>query len=148
MPYVRTVKAASGAPAVQIVYSFHRGSRDIEHIGSAHDDVELELLEEVARQRLAAGQRLRGLHRRTRAHLIRPDRKDEPARFGKLARQRQWIEAIFDPERPAHPRRPRQPRPGRVAAPVAARLLALAAAIWHNWRTGTPVKRSLVAYDH
>jgi hypothetical protein len=30
------------------------------------------------------------------AHLIRPDRKDEPARFGKLARQRQWIEAIID----------------------------------------------------
>jgi hypothetical protein len=41
---------------VQIVYSSHRGSRDIEHIGSAHDDVELELLKAVARQRLAAGQ--------------------------------------------------------------------------------------------
>jgi hypothetical protein len=41
---------------VQIVYSSHRGSRDIEHIGSAHDDVELELLKTVARQRLAAGQ--------------------------------------------------------------------------------------------
>jgi hypothetical protein len=41
---------------VQIVYSSHRGSRDIEHIGSAHDDAELELLKAVARQRLAAGQ--------------------------------------------------------------------------------------------
>jgi hypothetical protein len=41
---------------VQIVYSYHRGSRQIEHIGSAHDDVELELLKAVARQRLAAGQ--------------------------------------------------------------------------------------------
>jgi hypothetical protein len=56
VPYVRTVKTASGARAVQIVYSSHRGSRDIEHIGSAHDDVELELLKAVARQRLAAGQ--------------------------------------------------------------------------------------------
>jgi len=56
MPYVRTVKTASGATAVQIVYSSHRGSRDIEHIGSAHDEVELELLKTVARQRLAAGQ--------------------------------------------------------------------------------------------
>jgi hypothetical protein len=27
-------------------------------------------------------------------HLIRPGRTDEPARFGKLARCRQWIEAI------------------------------------------------------
>jgi hypothetical protein len=56
MPYVRTVRTASGAIAVQIVHSSHRGSRDIEHIGSAHDAVELELLKAVARQRLAAGQ--------------------------------------------------------------------------------------------
>jgi hypothetical protein len=50
------VKTASGATAVQIVHSFHRGSRDIEHIGSAHDDAELEVLKAAARQRLAAGQ--------------------------------------------------------------------------------------------
>ncbi len=56
MPYVRTVKTASGATAVQIVHSSRRGSRDIEHIGSAHDDAGLELLKAVARQRLAAGQ--------------------------------------------------------------------------------------------
>jgi hypothetical protein len=56
VPYVRTVKTSSGATAVQIVYSYHRGSRQIEHIGSAHDDAELELLKAVARQRLAAGQ--------------------------------------------------------------------------------------------
>jgi hypothetical protein len=48
-PYVRTVKTASGATAVQIVYSSHRGSRDIEHIGSARGDAELELLKAVAR---------------------------------------------------------------------------------------------------
>ncbi|WP_442942107.1 IS1634 family transposase [Nonomuraea sp. NBC_00507] len=55
-PYVRTVKTASGARAVQIVYSSRRGSREIEHIGSAHDDAELEMLKAIARQRLAAGQ--------------------------------------------------------------------------------------------
>lgn len=54
--YIRTVKTASGARAVQIVYANRGGARDIEHIGSAHDDVELELLTTVARQRLAAGQ--------------------------------------------------------------------------------------------
>jgi hypothetical protein len=53
---VRTVKTASGARAVQIVHSSRRGSRDIEHIGSAHDDAELELLKAAARQRLVAGQ--------------------------------------------------------------------------------------------
>jgi hypothetical protein len=41
---------------VQIVHSSRHGSRDIEHIGSAHDDAELELLKAAARQRLAAGQ--------------------------------------------------------------------------------------------
>src|SRR3954469_3367272 len=55
-PYVRTVKTASGARAVQIVYSSRRGSRDIEHIGSAHDEAELEALKAAARRRLAAGQ--------------------------------------------------------------------------------------------
>jgi hypothetical protein len=40
---------------VQLVYSFHRGSRQIEHIGSAHEDAEVELLKAAARQRLAAG---------------------------------------------------------------------------------------------
>ena len=47
MPYVRTVKTASGATAVQIVYSSRRGSREIEHIGSVHDDGELEILKAV-----------------------------------------------------------------------------------------------------
>ena len=55
-PYVRTVKTSSGATAVQIVYSSRRGSREIEHLGSAHDDAEVELLKAAARQRLAAGQ--------------------------------------------------------------------------------------------
>jgi hypothetical protein len=52
----RTVRMSSGARAVQIVYSRRRGARQIEHIGSAHDEVELEVLRAVARQRLAAGQ--------------------------------------------------------------------------------------------
>ena len=55
-PYVRTVKTSSGATAVQIVYSSRRGSREIEHPGSAHDDAEVELLKAAARQRLAGEQ--------------------------------------------------------------------------------------------
>ena len=42
--YVRTVRTTSDATTVQIVHWSRRGSRDIEHLGSAHDDVELELL--------------------------------------------------------------------------------------------------------
>ena len=83
------------------------------------------------------------------AELIRPDRKDEPPRFGKLARARQWIEAVFDTLKGQLTLEQHGGRtlPG-VYARVAARLLALAAAIWHNWRTGATSKRSLIAYDH
>lgn len=56
--YVRTVKTASGATAVQIVWSSRRGSRRIEHLGSAHDDAELETLKAAAVQRLAEGQQV------------------------------------------------------------------------------------------
>jgi DDE family transposase len=55
--YVRTAKTASGATAVQIVHSTRRGSRDIEHLGSAHDEAELEALKAAAKQRLAEDQR-------------------------------------------------------------------------------------------
>ena len=54
--YVRTVKTASDAIAVQIVWSTRRGSRQIEHLGSAHDDAEVEALKAAARQRLTEGQ--------------------------------------------------------------------------------------------
>jgi hypothetical protein len=89
------------------------------------------------------------VHGKLGAYLIRPDRKDEPPRFGRLARHRQWIEAIIDTLKgqltlEAHGGR----TVAGVYARVAARLLALAAAIWHNWRIGAPVKRSLIAYDH
>ena len=56
MAYVRTVRTASGARAVQIVHGSRRGSRTIEHVGSAHDEQGLEALKAAARQRLAGGQ--------------------------------------------------------------------------------------------
>ena len=56
MAYVRTVKTASGVTAVQIVWSSRRGSRSIEHLGSAHDEAELAALKAAAAERLLAGQ--------------------------------------------------------------------------------------------
>jgi hypothetical protein len=81
-------------------------------------------------------------------HLIRPDRRDEPTRHGSLARYRQWIEAVFDTLKgqltlEAHGGRTL----AGVYARVAARLLALATALWHNEHIGAPIKRSLIAYD-
>ena len=61
MPYVRTVKTGPGATAVQVVWSSRRGSGSIQHIGSAHDEAELEVLKAAARQRMAVGQLELGL---------------------------------------------------------------------------------------
>ena len=38
--------------------------------------------------------------------------------------------------------------PKSILARVLARVLALTAAIWHNYKTGQPVMRTLTAYDH
>ena len=83
------------------------------------------------------------------AALARPDRADEPHRFGSLGRWRQWIESTFDTlkDQLGLERHGGRTVPG-VVVRVAQRLLALAAAIWWNWELGAPDKRSLVAYDH
>jgi hypothetical protein len=40
---------------VQIVHSFHRGSREIEHLGSVHTPEKVEVLKAAAQQRIDAG---------------------------------------------------------------------------------------------
>jgi Transposase DDE domain len=81
--------------------------------------------------------------------LVRPDRADEPFRFGSLGGVRQWIEAIIDilKDQLGLERHGAHTIQG-VWIRVAQRLLALASAVWFNWQLGAPVKRSLVAYDH
>jgi hypothetical protein len=54
--FVRRVKTASGATAVQIVHKRGRVVVGIDHIGSAHDDGQLKLLLHAAQERLHAGQ--------------------------------------------------------------------------------------------
>lgn len=83
------------------------------------------------------------------AHLIRPDRKDETPRFGRLGSIRQWVESVFDTLKGQLTLEEHGGRtiPG-VYSRIAARLLALAAGIWHNWLIDASTKRSLTAYDH
>jgi hypothetical protein len=83
--------------------------------------------------------------------LLRPSRKDETARHGEplLKSIRQLIESVNDTlkgqlDLEAHGGRTFE----GVAIRVAQRILAMAAAIWHNNKTGAPVTRSLIAYDH
>ncbi len=63
--FIRKVPTGSGATAVQIVHKRGRTVTGIEHIGSAHDQVELEVLWEAARQRLHAGQDMLDLREAT-----------------------------------------------------------------------------------
>lgn len=55
-PYLRTVKTASGATAVQIVEKNHGSRRIVEHLGSAHTPEDVALLKAAGRQKLAGGQ--------------------------------------------------------------------------------------------
>jgi hypothetical protein len=55
-PFVRTVKTGSGATAVQIVWSKHRGRRELEHVGSAGDPVGVAALRQEADRRIHRGE--------------------------------------------------------------------------------------------
>jgi hypothetical protein len=95
-----------------------------------------------------AGEDFEALVRSLGAQLVRPDRKDEKPRFGKLGGARQWVESIIDQlkDQLSLERHGAHKMPGLIAR-IAQRILALAAAIWFNWQTGQP-GRSLIAYDH
>ncbi|HKS48889.1 MAG TPA: transposase [Amycolatopsis sp.] len=83
--------------------------------------------------------------------LLRPSRKKEVLRAGEpmLNKVRQLIESVNDTlkgqlDLEQHGARSIE----GIGARIAQRLLALSAAIWHNFRTSQPVTRSLTAYDH
>jgi hypothetical protein len=82
------------------------------------------------------------------AIFMRPDRKGERARFGRLGGVRQWIESIIDTIKGqlSLERHGTHTMSGLITR-VAQRLLALAAGLWHNWNIGDP-GRHLTAYDH
>ena len=83
------------------------------------------------------------------AWLVRPDRKDEPRRFGSLGGMRQWIESVINTLKDQLGLEQHHGRTlGGVFVRVGQRLLALAAAVWFNWQLGVADKRSLLAYDH
>jgi hypothetical protein len=83
--------------------------------------------------------------------LLRPARKGEPERAGArfFKPLRQIIESINDTFKgQLDLERHGGHTPAGVTIRVLQRILALTAAIWHNDRTGQPVRRSLLAYDH
>jgi Transposase DDE domain len=88
------------------------------------------------------------------ARLVRPDRKGEKPRFGKLGGIRQWIESIYDTAKGQLSLEQHGGHiPEGVWVRVCQRVLALAAGVWHNWllweagQADAP-GRHLTAYDH
>jgi Transposase DDE domain len=83
--------------------------------------------------------------------LLRPSFKREKSRPGEplLKSVRQLIESVNDTLKG---QLGLEQHGGRtfegVAIRVAQRVLAMAAAIWHNHQTGAPTTRSLIAFDH
>jgi hypothetical protein len=81
--------------------------------------------------------------------LVRPAMRNEPDPGVFPAWFRNRVESVIDTlkdqlgiEHPgAH-------EPRGLYARVVQRILALNAAVWHNWTTDPPIKRSLIAYDH
>jgi len=88
------------------------------------------------------------------ATLIRPDRKGEQPRFGKLSGMRQWIESVYDTAKGQLSLEQHGGHiPDGVWARVCQRVLTLAAGVWHNWllweqgEIDTP-GRHFTTYDH
>jgi hypothetical protein len=83
--------------------------------------------------------------------LLRPARANEATRpgTGVLKKVRQLIESVNDTLKG---QLDLEQHGGRtlegVAIRVAQRILGMTAAIWHNYQTGQPTARSLIAYDH
>ena len=84
--------------------------------------------------------------RELNAELIRPDRKVEKPKFGKLGGIPPWVETVCDTIKGQLTLEDHGGRtiPG-VYSCVVGRLTAFAAGIWHNWLIGEPNKRSLIA---
>jgi Transposase DDE domain len=88
------------------------------------------------------------------ATLIRPDRKDEQPRFGKLGHIRQWIESVYNTAKSQLSlERHGGHIPEGVWARVCQRVLTLAAGVWHSWllweahQSDAP-GRHFILYDH
>ena len=73
--FVRRVRTASGAVAVQLIVKDHGEVVEVEHLGSAHTDADLALLLAAARERLQPGQQALDLG----------ELATEPARIGDTA---------------------------------------------------------------
>jgi hypothetical protein len=145
------VTALDGMPIVWCLADPKLGERDVaqELLDHAHDHALLGPGVVLIGDKGFAGADFARHAARLGIRFVRPDRRDESRRHGNLAPIRQRIESIIDTFKGQLSLETHGGRsPAGVFVRIAQRVLALAAAIWHNWTTDAPVKRSLIAYDH
>ncbi|MEV0029026.1 IS982 family transposase [Nocardia sp. NPDC050793] len=145
------ITTAHGMPIAWCLADPKIGEREVaaELIGHAHDRAMLPPDCTLIGDKGLAGKEFHRMAALEGVHFVRPDRKGEPHRSGNLGGIRQLIESVYDTCKgqlslEAHGARTR----AGLFARTAQRLLALAAAIWHNLTTNAPTSRSLTAYDH
>jgi hypothetical protein len=145
------VTTLDGMPIVWCLADPKLGEREVatELLGHAHDLAALPAGVVLIGDKGFAGREFQHAMAELGISFVRPDRRDEPRHHGNLATIRQRIEAIIHTAKAQLSLERHGARtPAGVMARTAQRILALAAAIWHNWATNAPVKRSLIAYDH
>lgn len=144
------VTTAEGMPVTWCLASPKLGEREVMTALLARDHRLIRTGQVILADKGFAGKDFEAfLNEQLGVHLVRPDRKDEPVRHGKIARVRQWIEAVIGTLKGQLSLEQHGSRtPAGVFARTGQRLLALAAVIWHNWTTNAKTKRSLTAYDH
>jgi hypothetical protein len=141
--------APDGMPIIWALAPPKLGEREVVAAMLAHDHHLVRAGQVILADKGFAGDEFEAHVAALGARLVRPDRRDEPRRFGPLGGVRQWIESVNDTLKGQLSLEQHGGRtlPG-VFARIAQRLLAMAAAIWFNWRLDQPDKRSLIAYDH
>jgi hypothetical protein len=101
-----------------------------------------------------AGQEFEEIVAALGAQLVRPDRKGEQPRFGKLGGMRQWIESVYQTTKSQLSLEDHGGHiPAGVWARVCQRVLALAVGVWHSWLLWEAGEidipgRHFTAYDH
>jgi hypothetical protein len=145
------VTTLEGMPMVWCLADPKLGEREVaaELLGHAHDLAALPANVVVIGDKGFAGTDFTRQMTELGIAFVRPDRRNETPRHGNLALIRQRIESIINTAKSQLSLERHGGRtPAGVMARVAQRILALAAAIWHNWASNAPVKRSLITYDH
>lgn len=143
------ISTPDGMPVIWALANPKIGEREVTQAMLEHDSHLIRAGQVILGDKGFAGREFEAFVASIGAHLIRPDRKDEKPHFGAFGGIRQWIESVFDTLKG---QLGLEQHGGRtlagVYARIGAKLLAMSAAIWHNWLIDAPRKRSLIAYDH